>query len=392
MNGLLFGVCLILIALGLENEQIAWWEIPIPIITSYFIFLAFREWAIERLTSDVRYVYSYIVSATRMLEWVEEIHYVEYEYDGTDEKGNPKYKTVNKVRYEHHPERWFATDGHGNEWGLGDYEDFMWYCNRFGEPEYSDTSHSGQYSGGGMYETTWPETDFTLWPVSFNQNYENRGQATANVYQYRKLNDFEIAKVYPYPNFDNWITDAVLLPKEVEFEDFEKDHVRMLWAKLGVTKDVTPWILVFKNESINVSILQETFWARGNDNDFVLCVGINDDNQILWARVFSWSADNVLEAEVAHKVQQFGMFDIYQIADLLYEKLQKYELPDFEKMFGHIRVEVPLATLLWSSLVALLVGLPILYWILVNDFTWIVGLEQVNNVIEWLSEQLESYF
>ncbi len=58
-------------------------------------------------------------------------------------------------------------------------------------------------------------------------------------------------------------------------------------ARLGKTKQIRTWVLLFPNQPVLAGQLQEAYWLRGNKNDLVICLGLQGNN-VSWCHTFSW--------------------------------------------------------------------------------------------------------
>ncbi len=100
--------------------------------------------------------------------------------------------------------------------------------------------------------------------------------------------------LHPYPEFENPISFEMILGsggspfprrEEAEFK------LKVLNATAGDEKHFQAWILLFPGQPAEAADFQRRLWKGGKPNDFVVCLGVNASNQIMWSRAFSWSPD-----------------------------------------------------------------------------------------------------
>lgn len=143
---------------------------------------------------------------------------------------------------------------------------------------------------------------------------------------------------------------------------------RLNWwnAKMGSFKQVHMNIITFKNKTITAAEIQRSYWRGGNKNEFILCIGINDSNKIMWSKVISWTDKELLKLQVERTVAQMN-FDLPSIVDTMAIHVQRdFKRKEF-KDFKYINVEpTPLATFI-SFIVTLILTIGLAIFSVKND-------------------------
>lgn len=153
------------------------------------------------------------------------------------------------------------------------------------------------------YKTAWGGQEETRKPYVSHHRYENRVKASdLTIFNIPLVNEKQADSLglFKYPEMTSgWDYPTILgidVPKNVH------ENFRKLNGKFGVSNELRLWVLVFKNKPMSIATYQENYWVMGNKNELVVCIGINNANQIQWAHSFSWALSATLTAEVKNAV------------------------------------------------------------------------------------------
>ena len=164
----------------------------------------------------------------------------------------------------------------------------------------------GEYSY--QWKTRWGGEEKTRKPYVSKHKYENRVKASdLSVFNISVVTDgqADTLGLFDYPEITSGWTYPTILG--VDVSETTQENFMKLNGKFGKTNQLRLWILVFKNKPQNTAVYQENYWVKGNKNELVVCIGIDDDNNIQWSHSFSWALSGTLTAEVKNAV-----LDLYE--------------------------------------------------------------------------------
>lgn len=85
-----------------------------------------------------------------------------------------------------------------------------------------------------------------------------------------------------------------------------------------------PVLLVWGNEFENKTSQQRNLWKSGKENEVVFCIGLGEDNEILWSGSFSWDKTGEFESFILREVLKPGMtLDLDEYVHYLEEGYKK---------------------------------------------------------------------
>lgn len=125
----------------------------------------------------------------------------------------------------------------------------------------------------------------------------------------------------------------------------------------SLDSEYRPILLVYLNESREKTKLQRSFWSGGRENEIVFCVGINDNNTVMWSSSFSWFVDKRLERYIKSNVLEKGeKLDIEKYVEFLEESYKNGYFDSGDKSyesynFIKISLEELLLTIMMISVI-----------------------------------------
>lgn len=342
------------------HKRVVWWELAIPLGFTIIFVLIGKFIAVNSLTSDVEWVGGYAQEVRYYEDWNEYIHRTCCHKCG---KSTCCYD-CSYIKY--HPEYWTA------ETTLGSYSisetryDKLLAQFRVTKPSFHDMNRHYFSNDGDMLYGKWPGDNLSLEPVTAQEHYENKPRAAHNVFRFDPLDtaEFNLYKPFEYPEITEVYYQKCLLGIT---DPASEKKLQILNAILGAPKQIRAFILVFKNKPVQAAIAQERYWEGSNKNEIVLCVGVDNTNNVQWAYDFSWTDKQDFKVEVRRFVESQKKLDLPSAIDYLYSEVDtKWKRKDF-KDFDYLTIDPTLGQVIWIlSLVMLFNGL-IGWWIVEND-------------------------
>ena len=357
---------------NLFKSKVAWFEVIPPVISSIFIGVIMKLIVSFSMTTDYEYHGGYAVRIENQKAWTE---WYEVDVDDycTDSNGKRYVCGSHKeTRYTYHPETWMLKDSNGypvyidssNYYQIKNY----WKLNETIDPGHSDDYH--HYSGDGrLFYCVWNSDMNTIVPVTTEWRYTNKIQAAdQSLFHFREVSKadidffqlYDLPKIYSFYKM-NYISgtapDAYLANKELEIQN----------ALLGRSKQVQMRILLFQNKTVDAALMQEAYWQGGNKNEFNLCIGIDGNNNVQWAKVFSWSEEELLKIKVRDYVQQMGKLDLVKTVDFMAKSVQSDFVRKQFKDFDYLELKIPFWAHVTTFILILIVTLMFDYYAITND-------------------------
>lgn len=325
--------------------------------------------SVNNVTSDTEYIGSYAVTAYRVeaySTWVDKTCTRQVAC-GTDNKGNTQYCTESYdcSECEYHPEYYSMVDNYGKETSISKEEYYklkeMWNSSEtFTELNRHIVYHGGCGKDGDMYSIKWDNLPEHSFNITTEKTYENKLQACATVYDFEKIPDSIATKkeLYAYPPIKYFEQPSLLGFEKLEIPMSYKRYVEInnkfkhINGRLGKSKQVKMFLLVFKDESQSVAHLQQNYWQGGNKNEIVICVGYDSKTKNLsWVRAFSWCVDKRIEVELREDIMELGKLTNENL-DTLYTIIKNDIILHFNrrhfKEFNYLNVDVPDSAYTWS--------------------------------------------
>lgn len=347
------------------KKKITWWEYLLVFFIPLAGIMIAKQVSIYSQTRATEYLHTYLVKAQYEEYWSTWVHQT---CTRTVCTGSGKTRSCHTVSYdcshcnEHQPV-WTAWDNMGRSYNISQrhFEQLcaIWGKRQFVEMNRSINHHFGCGVDGDAYVTTYDGVFEHIQPVTRTHDYENRLQASKSVFNFQKVDKKDVVNYHLanyIKNFDQFNFDPI-------FGTINpiSSHRLMLWnALIGYNKQVNMNIIIFKNQSIQAAEMQRSFWKGGNKNEFILCLGLNNDNKITWTKVISWTENEYLKIEVERIVGAMN-YNLNDIIDTMAVHVNKeYKRKEF-KDFKYLSIEpTPMATFVCFLITIILtVGLAI---------------------------------
>ena len=276
------------------KKYIVWWEYLALIGISLLFSFLVRAIFIASLESDTEYLGGYMTKITHYDEWDEWIHRTctRTVHDGYDKDGH---EITHEEEYdcsyrEYHPERWCYTDNYSREHYFYNKEEFDRAMAELGYPKsvFRDMHRHYYRIDGDAQDYFYDNSIPHLRPLVWEHSYKNKIQASHSIFKFEDISDSEADSLglYRYPNVTDYDQDVVL-----GFKCGKEVHKRYKYinSMYGARKQFRMYVLVFRNQPLEISEKQKSYWQGGNKNEFVICLGYNTKTgRIDWCNPFSW--------------------------------------------------------------------------------------------------------
>lgn len=353
-------------------ERTVWWEYCVVIAPSIILYFFLKYAMISYSTSATEYWGGYVTSTIYYEDWDEMVlvHKTRQVYDGTDSEGRPKYRTEHYTEWErrYHPECWAYTDNRG-KWEHSISKSMFNYINDKlkAQPVFKDMHRNYHRIDGDAYIRHYNGNPKNCYTLTWEHTYENRVKASDHsIFKFHDLSEKEIKYygLYDYPKIVN-LDQNPIIGKKVPYE--HENAIRYINAYYGGKKQIRVFILIYDNPNVLVGEMQRSHWLGGNKNEFVVCLGVDKHNNVMWCYPFSWEDKPKLAVETKQYFIDNPKLDIGKYSKFLTSHLKDWKRKEF-KDFEYISVELSDVQLTWIIILIIIYNICISIWVVKNEF------------------------
>ncbi|MHA1816145.1 MAG: hypothetical protein ACTSX1_09085 [Candidatus Heimdallarchaeaceae archaeon] len=225
---------------------------------------------------------------------------------------------------------------------------------------------------GGEHRVYWDKDWKTSEPMVAEHSYENRVQAASSVFNYEEVSDEDVARyeLYQYPDVSAGYEAPTIMD---QFKNWKMDrYFRYMNADLGPKKKLRIWVLIYKNQPQTAAAMQEALWNGSNKNEFIYCIGVDNDYNIKWGQIITWSESHELKINA----RNFISTEMKVVSEESLLELGRWSTVnlglDFVKKnwedFDYLTVQPSTTAVVISYIITLLVSLGVAYWAVKNQF------------------------
>jgi hypothetical protein len=238
-----------------------------------------------------------------------------------------------------------------------------------------NTSFFGCGQDGDAYVIKWDLQALTSRSTTASNTYDNRVQAAHSAFDFLDVSEQDVKayKLFEYPELEGYTQENVLGLDSMSYIprnkiDTFKVLAHYLNGKLGPEKHARIYFLFFEAKDQLVASMQEAYWDGGNDNELVICIGIDPKTQNLrWVKPFSWTPNRQVIPEIREEIMEVGKFDPVEISNRVESVVRaKYKRKDF-KEFSYLTVDPPAWSIWVTAILTAIITFLISRWATIND-------------------------
>ena len=351
-------------------DRVTWWEACLPLLP-VLLAVPLLRWTVEgALTSARERIGGWVVEAAYYEDWDEYIHQtcsrtVSCGKDCT----RTEFYDCSYVAY--HPPEWIVTDSNGTNTAIS-AEEYAWLKSRFHNEVFTDLHRHYHSDDGDKYSVRWPGSDPTFTPFTVVRTYEHRPKAARGVFHYEEVKNPDKVGVHRWPPLSSHFEDPAVLGSCKGSLEADR-RLQRLNAKLGASKQVHVWVLLFQDKDREIAEAQEALWVGANNNEFVVAIGMRGDTPT-WVHPFCWSPDgDATNDTLKIRVRDFVMlkpsgFDIVKLADFLEKEVAQHWRRKPRRELAYLQIELPTWAGVLCMSVSILICCGVGYYAVQNDF------------------------
>ena len=297
--------------------------------------------------TDIEYLGGYITKIRHYDEWDEWVKRTcsKEVAVGTDSDGNTIYETVyyDCSYRDYHPERWTYFDNNDEEHWLFYEEEFNYLLNHLGKPTkvFVDMHRDYYRIDGDAQDYHWNGNRNTIYTLTYEHPYKNKVQNSRSTFNFTEISEEEADTLglYNYPKIENLDQNPILT--DLPISDKDVKTIKYLNGWYGKKHQFRNFVLIFKNQDIEISELQRSYWKGGNKNELVTCLGVDDSLHVKWCNAFSWCDAPTLEVKVESYFTKTDSLDFDDYFKLLTTCLEngEWDRKEFAD-FDYIKTEI----------------------------------------------------
>jgi hypothetical protein len=365
----------------LFKSKIVWWEVLIPVgASALFILISYFTMKSTTL-EDVEYN-GYIITEARYYEpyitWVDKTCSRSVPC-GTDSKGNTKYCTqyYDCSYCEENGPRWTMLDSGGNEIGIteGKYLALVkkWSATKaFVELNRDIDYHGGCGQDGDMYRIVWDQHIFTSETTTYEKSFTNILKSNHSAFNYPNIekDKARTSGLYEYPQFGEYNYQPCVLGIK-DFNSKVKNRItkslEYLNGAYGSKYKVKVFTLFYKNRDIDTAFQQEAYWDGGNQNEIVVCIGLNNLGNIEWIKPFSWCDDKQVLVNIREDLMEATVKDEKAFYKAYMDAIKTHwHYKSFED-FNYLSFEPTTGQLLFVYIMTFIISVGAIAWGVMNE-------------------------
>lgn len=265
----------------------------------------------------------------------------------------------------------FDVDYHSPYWDLTDNWGVTYRINSTKYDELKQTwsnstfidMHRDYYrKDGDAYRSFYDDNIEHIVNTNFHTSYKNKVMYSDSLFNFQEITeeDFKLYSIRNRPSAHMGLNYC--------FGYSDKEFIQNLknYNSLNNIKtNAVVWFMVYKNQSMQASILQESHWKGGHDSDLIINIGLDTQDKLTWSRVYSWCDNKILHSELDSYIQKIG-FKPNEILRETDKLIQKHWVKKDFKDFDYLRPPIPLWSVIVTYVLVFLATGGILYWSINN--------------------------
>lgn len=347
------------------KHEVVWWEYLLNFGVTFLCIFISKALIQYTMVSDTEYWGGWVTEVRYYEAWDEYIHRT---CTCCCDKDGNNCSTYDCSYVDEHAPYWMLY-GSNNEKVKINEAKYNELKNQFKTNPIFIDMHRGYHSyDGDMYKVKWNESDNSLEPVISKHRYENKARVSSSSFAIQEppKEIFEEYDLYHYPKIYNGYEQQIIHG----YDDPKAERAfQLLNAKLGKNKQFKSFILVFKNKTREAGLYQEEQWQGGNKNELNITIGIDDDSNVLWCHVFSWTEEPIIVVNTRTFIENQKELDLVKLAKFLNKEVpQNWVRKEFAD-FDYLTIEPKGIHIFIAFLVTLIVNLGVAIYVIKNDFT-----------------------
>lgn len=368
---LIFPVVASIVLFILFKHKTTWWELMLPVVIGIILIFSIRACDKAYLESDTEYWSYHAVSVHYEEPWNEYIHKTCHYTTCT---GSGKSRTCTTHSYDcsyvqYHDAKYYIKDNGGNIHTISEHE-YNKIKHSWNNSNFVELNRNYHTIDGDMYVSVWKHEIKNLITTQETHGYTNKVQASHSIYNFKEIDDEEKIKydLFEYPEIQSYNLTPILT-HGIKIKDYQQQQFNAINGLLGSKKHVQVFLLIWKNKDKEVSEMQKAYWKGGNQNELIICVGLDKNNKIKWNNIFTWSEKDLVKIKIRDYLNnQIGKkLYVKNFRENIFPVIDKHWVRKDFKEFDYLEVELTLTQVIWIFIIVILVTIGLCIYVVIND-------------------------
>jgi len=368
-----------LVGYFLYKHKFAWWELFLPVIISLITIITSFYSMKSYTLSDVEYN-GYLITEARYYESYET--WVKKTCSYTTCSGSGKTRTCTTHYYDcsycdYNSEYWVMVDTKGNEIGISEQKYNQLIKKWSATPKFVELNRNINYHGscgkdGDMYSIKWNKHIQTSETSTYEKEFTNILKCNHSAFNFPIIEKKDAIKLglYEYPIIGEYNKqNSVIGLSQLNIKGKKQLQTTMnyLNGNLGVSNKVRVYTLFFVDKEIDIAFKQEAYWDGGNQNELVVCIGVDKIGNIKWCKPFTWCDNKRMIVDTREDIMNMKsinstkMYNIYKNNIMLFWKYKSF------KDFNYLSFEPSTGQLIFVYVLTTIISLLLTIWCIYND-------------------------
>ena len=377
---------LIIVTVGyfLFQHKFVWWELFIP-VTACIVFIVISFYSMKSVAlKDVEYN-GYVIVEARYYEYWETWVEKECSYTTTcccDSKGN---NCQTETHYydcsycDTNSAYWTMIDSHGNEIGISQEKYNQLIKKWSATPEFVELNRDIDYHGGcgkdgNMYRIMWNQKIINSETTTYETEFTNILKSNHSAFNFPIITPEDASKLglYDYPPIgDYYHQNSVIGLSKVKIpnENQMQTVMNYLNGRLGFTKKVRVYTLLFVDKEIDIAFTQEAYWDGGNQNELVVCIGTDKKGNIKWCKPFTWCDNKRMIVDIREDIMNMKVLNSTKMYNIYKHNINLFWHYKSFKDFNYLSFEPTTGQLIFVYVFTTILSILITGWCVKNEIT-----------------------
>lgn len=372
---LLIPVAMTLICYRIWPHKIVWQELFLPLgaslICIWISYFAMKETNLY----DVEYNGELVVEARYYEYWetyVEQTCTRSYEC-GSSDKPQTCTEQYDCSYCDHNSRRYEVVLRDGTIKGCTEAK-YIELLNKWkSKPVFVELNRHINYSGGcgedgDMYKIRWDGKIATSDAYVWKRSFKNPVKISHSAFKFKDISaeEADSMHLYHYPEYYHEYRQPALL-SPFKFPELVNLKFEYLNGYLGPKNKVKVFTLLFIDKPLSISFDQEAYFQGGNQNELIVCIGVDKHLNIQWVRSFSWCDNKRINVDTREDIANLKVFDPDRVLAIYYKNISKFFKYKSFKDFNYLSFEPTTGQIIFVFLMTFIVSLGCCIFIIKND-------------------------
>jgi hypothetical protein len=245
------------------------------------------------------------------------------------------------------------------------------------KPKFVELNRDINYHGscgedGDMYRIVWNRDINTSITTTNTKSFTNILKSNHSAFNYPTIekDKAKTSGLYEYPE----IFEYNYQPSVVGIQDFNSKSRTKIIKTLdyingayGSKYKVKVFTLFYKNRDINTAFQQEAYWEGGNQNEIVVCIGLDNLGNIEWVKPFSWCDNKRVLVDIREDLMEAPVKDEKAFYNAYMNAIKSHWHYKSFKDFNYLSFEPTSGQIWFVYVLTILISIGCVWWAVVNE-------------------------